>query len=295
MEHYYSTLAWRASSCRLNLLFLNLRRKSCGFRFPARCQHGLSLPGRGNCLRMAIRKYSVQIGEKLGNSKFLNDHGNVHSNSMQENESVSDETATLITNFGTNSDSPRRTTVMEATPSVAANSQPDGEGSVQNVHNELANLTAISLQQSNKIKELQDKLLRAFAEIENNRQRHIRELDNARIYSITSFAKSVVEVADNLTLATSAINQEILDANEELKKIYEGIKITENVLMETLRKFGITKYYPIGEVFDPKFHEALFEIDDSMKPKGQIAQVIQSGYKIQDRILRAAKVGVVRG
>jgi len=146
-----------------------------------------------------------------------------------------------------------------------------------------------------KIAVLQDKLLRALAEMENTRQRHSKELDSAKQYAVTNFAKSMLEVADNLSMATTHMGETIKDTDEEIKKLFEGVKMTESILGNVFERFGVVKFESVGKTFDPKYHEALFQLDDPSKPKGTITQVLQPGYMIHDRVLRAAKVGCSKG
>ncbi|CAA9988272.1 GrpE protein homolog, mitochondrial, putative [Plasmodium knowlesi strain H] len=141
---------------------------------------------------------------------------------------------------------------------------------------------------------LKEKYLSVLAENENIRHRYVKEIENSKLYCISNFAKSLLDVADNLSLAIKNINEESLKQNEEISNIYKGIQMTETILHNIFNKYGIDKYDPINEKFNPLFHEALFEINDSTKEKGTVATVVQQGYKIKDRILRAAKVGVVK-
>ncbi|ANQ08327.1 GrpE protein-like protein [Plasmodium coatneyi] len=141
---------------------------------------------------------------------------------------------------------------------------------------------------------LKEKYLSVLAENENLRHRYVKEIENSKLYCISNFAKSLLDVADNLSLAIKNINEESLKQNEEINNIYKGIQMTETILHNIFNKYGIDKYDPINEKFNPLFHEALFEINDSTKEKGTVATVVQQGYKIKDRILRAAKVGVVK-
>lgn len=141
---------------------------------------------------------------------------------------------------------------------------------------------------------LKEKYLSVLAENENLRNRYLKEIENSKIYCITNFAKSLLDVADNLSLAIQNINEESLKKNEEINNIHKGIQMTETILHNIFNNYGINKYNPINEKFDPLFHEAIFEINDVTKEKGTVATVIQHGYKIKDRILRAAKVGVVK-
>lgn len=141
---------------------------------------------------------------------------------------------------------------------------------------------------------LKEKYLSVLAENENLRSRYLKEIENNKIYCITNFAKSLLDVADNLSLAIQNINEESLKKNEEISNIHKGIQMTETILHNIFNNYGINKYNPINEKFNPLFHEAIYEIHDDTKEKGVVATVIQHGYKINDRILRAAKVGVVK-
>uniref|UniRef100_A0A8C9GTT4 GrpE protein homolog n=1 Tax=Piliocolobus tephrosceles TaxID=591936 RepID=A0A8C9GTT4_9PRIM len=141
---------------------------------------------------------------------------------------------------------------------------------------------------------LKEKYLSVLAEKENLRNRYMKEIENSKLYCISNFAKSLLDVADNLSLAIKNISDESLKKNEEIHNIYKGIEMTENILHNIFNKYGIDKYNPLNEKFDPLYHEALFEINDTTKEKGTVATVVQEGYKINDRILRAAKVGVVK-
>ncbi|CDU18028.1 hypothetical protein YYC_04552 [Plasmodium yoelii 17X] len=141
---------------------------------------------------------------------------------------------------------------------------------------------------------LKEKYLSVLAEKENLRTRYMKEIENNKLYCISNFAKSLLDVADNLSLAIKNISEESLKSNEEINNIYKGIEMTETILHNIFNKYGIDKYNPINEKFNPMFHEAIFEVSDTTKEKGTVATVIQPGYKINDRILRAAKVGVVK-
>ncbi|SCM21091.1 GrpE protein homolog, mitochondrial, putative [Plasmodium chabaudi adami] len=141
---------------------------------------------------------------------------------------------------------------------------------------------------------LKEKYLSVLAEKENLRTRYMKEIENSKLYCISNFAKSLLDVADNLSLAIKNISEESLKSNEEINNIYKGIEMTETILHNIFSKYGIDKYNPINEKFNPMLHEAIFEVNDTTKEKGTVATVIQPGYKINDRILRAAKVGVVK-
>jgi len=140
-----------------------------------------------------------------------------------------------------------------------------------------------------------DQLLRAMAETENTRRRAARDKDDAQKYGITSFAREVLSVADNLRRALEAIPADALQSDEVLKTLYDGVLATERQLEAALGKQQIQRIWPEGERFDSNFHQAMFEVPDSGKPAGTVVQVLQAGYKIHDRLLRPALVGVAKG
>uniref|UniRef100_A0A0G4FN93 GrpE protein homolog n=1 Tax=Chromera velia CCMP2878 TaxID=1169474 RepID=A0A0G4FN93_9ALVE len=148
---------------------------------------------------------------------------------------------------------------------------------------------------SAKVKEMQDKLLRTLAEMENLRTRHRTDLDNSNKYAVAKFASSMVEVADTLELASKSIEAERLEEDTPLKTIAEGVKMTETILLKAFENHGIVKDQPEGNLFDPSFHEAMFQMEDKSKVRGTIFQVMQPGYRIHERVLRAAKVGTTTG
>ena len=141
--------------------------------------------------------------------------------------------------------------------------------------------------------EFKDKLLRTLAEMENLRKRTEREVLDARVYGIAGFARDVLAVADNMHRALEAIGPDLRDAAEpKVKALIEGVELTERELMKILEKNGVQKFSPQGEKFDPNFHQAMYEVPTSDQPPGQVAQVIQAGYMIGDRVLRPALVAV---
>lgn len=143
--------------------------------------------------------------------------------------------------------------------------------------------------------QMKDQALRAMAESENTRKRAQRDREDAQKYGITNFAREMLTVADNLRRALEAIPAETLQADEALKTLYDGVAATERQLEAALAKQQIQRIWPEGERFDSNFHQAMFEVPDSGKPAGTIVQVLQAGYKIHDRLLRPALVGVAKG
>ncbi len=141
--------------------------------------------------------------------------------------------------------------------------------------------------------EFKDKLLRTLAEMENLRKRTEREVLDARMYGITGFARDVLAVADNMHRALAAIGPELREAADpKVKALIEGVELTERELLKSLEKNGVKKFSPEGEKFDPNVHQAMYEIPTPDLPPGQVAQVIQAGYMIGDRVLRPAMVAV---
>ncbi|MFC0218267.1 nucleotide exchange factor GrpE [Pseudochelatococcus lubricantis] len=143
--------------------------------------------------------------------------------------------------------------------------------------------------------DLKDKLLRTLAEMENIRRRTERELADARTYGITSFARDVLSVSDNIRRALDAIPAEQRTADGPLKGFVDGIELTDRELVKTLARHGVTEISPRGEKFDPHLHQAMFEIPDASVPNGTVVQVMQTGFKIGERVLRPALVGVSKG
>lgn len=141
--------------------------------------------------------------------------------------------------------------------------------------------------------EFKDKLLRTLAEMENLRKRTEREVLDARLYGIAAFARDVLAVADNMHRALEAIGSELRESGDaKVNALIDGVELTERELLKTLEKNGVKKFSPKGEKFDPNVHQAMYEVPTSDQPPGQVAQVIQAGYMIGDRVLRPALVAV---
>lgn len=141
--------------------------------------------------------------------------------------------------------------------------------------------------------EFKDRLLRTLAEMENLRKRTEREVAEARLYGNAGFARDVLAVADNMHRALESIGPE-LRAQPDAKVLIEGVELTERELLKVLEKHGVKKFSPEGEKFDPNVHQAMYELPTSELPPGHVAQVIQAGYMLGDRVLRPALVAVVK-
>ncbi|CAL5075107.1 unnamed protein product [Urochloa decumbens] len=154
------------------------------------------------------------------------------------------------------------------------------------------------------IKDMKDKVLRSYAEMENIMARTKRESENSKKYAVQNFSKSLLDVADNLARASSVVKESFskIDTSKDsagavplLKTLLEGVDMTDKQLAEVLKKFGVEKFDPINEKFDPSRHCAIFQIPDSSKPQGTVASVVKVGYMLHDRVLRPAEVGVTEG
>ncbi|MDA9189007.1 nucleotide exchange factor GrpE [Candidatus Pelagibacter sp.] len=144
-----------------------------------------------------------------------------------------------------------------------------------------------------RIKELEDKLTRTFAEMENQRRRFEKEKDDAFDYGGFSFAKEALNLIDNLERSKQILeSDEILKDTKALKKTLEHFEIISKDMVSIFSKNGITPVISIGKKLDPNQHQAMMEIDDDQKEPGTIVQEIQKGFMMKDRLLRPALVGV---
>ena len=141
--------------------------------------------------------------------------------------------------------------------------------------------------------DLKDRLLRSAAETENVRRRADKDKQDASAYAVTNFARDMLNVGDNLRRALDSQPEEVSD---DMKAFVEGVAMTERELLNTMEKYGIKKIEPeVGEKFDHKFHQAMFEVPTEDHPNGSVMQVVAAGYVIKDRLLRPAMVGVAKG
>ena len=145
------------------------------------------------------------------------------------------------------------------------------------------------------IAELNEKMLRLAAELENTRRRAERDKSDALRYGVTGFARDMVSVGDNLTRALNAIEETDREGlSDNMVNLLEGVGATQRDLMAALQRNGVKPIAPEGEKFDPNFHEAMYEAPGTGQDSGTIIEVVEIGYMIGDRLLRAAKVGVAK-
>ena len=146
-----------------------------------------------------------------------------------------------------------------------------------------------------RLAETNDQLLRALAELENTRRRADRERAEALKYGAASFARDMLGVADNLQRALNAVAE--LDQDtlpDAAKSLLEGVAATERDLIASMGRHKVSPVSPMGEKFDANIHEAMFEAPGTGQPAGTIIEVIETGYMMDERLLRPAKVGIAK-
>ena len=170
------------------------------------------------------------------------------------------------------------------------------ENAAESEATEEAKIAALVEALSKESADYKDKLLRTLADMENLRRRTDREVADARLYGVSNFARDIVTVADNMARAMGALDAELREkADAGVKALLDGVELTERELLKALEKHGVRKFEPLGEKFDPNLHQAMLELPDPSRPAGSVAQVIQPGYMIGERVLRPAMVAVAKG
>ncbi|UUX52157.1 nucleotide exchange factor GrpE [Nisaea acidiphila] len=140
--------------------------------------------------------------------------------------------------------------------------------------------------------QLREQLMRTLAELDNTRKRAERDIAQARKFAITDFARDLLSASDNLRRALESAPEDRDELDITLKNLVIGIEMTEKEMLGVFEKHGIRKIEPLGEKFDYNLHQAMFEVPDAKSEPGTVVQVMQPGYVLQDRLLRAAMVGV---
>jgi molecular chaperone GrpE len=137
---------------------------------------------------------------------------------------------------------------------------------------------------------LRDRLLRALAEVENTRRRAERRVADAREYGISDFATELLSVVDSLQRAVASAE----DRTPADAALLDGVRATQGQLLATLGRFGVRRIEALGASFNPNLHEAMAEVEDDSSPPGSVVSVLEDGYMIHDRLLRAARVAVAK-
>lgn len=152
----------------------------------------------------------------------------------------------------------------------------------------IAQLEAALLVSEERVKEQQDSVLRARAEVENMRRRSEQEVDKARKFALSRFAEELLPVIDNLERAIQAADGEV----EAIKPLLEGVELTHKTFVDTIAKFGLKEINPHGEVFNPEFHQAMSIQESAEHEPNTVMFVMQKGYELNGRVLRPAMMMV---
>nr|XP_043628069.1 grpE protein homolog 2, mitochondrial [Erigeron canadensis] len=186
-----------------------------------------------------------------------------------------------------------------------ARSDADGQGEDDLTMEDLIKLVSekeeLLKMKQEEVDKMKDKVLRSYADTQNIMDRTKREAENSKKFAIQNFAKSLLDVADNLDRASSVVKESFakIDTSIDsagavplLKTLLEGVEMTEKQLAEVFKKYGVEKYDPTNEEFDPNRHNAVFQVPDPAKAPDTVAVVLKAGYTLHDRIIRPAEVGV---
>lgn len=169
------------------------------------------------------------------------------------------------------------------------------EGAPVEVEPEVVEEPQLEVDLRAELDETKERLLRALAEVENLRRRHARDLEEARKYAVTGFARDMLDISDNLSRALASIPEKAKQNIELIKNLAEGVSMTEKMLLGAFERHQIAKVTPeVGEKFDHNRHQAMYEVATAEQAPGTVAQVVQPGYVIADRLLRPAMVGVAK-
>jgi len=219
-------------------------------------------------------------------------------------EAIGFRTVRIIPLLKSSSQFARLTTISSATNSRTFSSTEKSEQSetAEQATTELEKklLTDVDALQNqvNKLTETNDELLdkykRSLADGENLRVRLTKQIQDAKLFGIQSFCKDLLEVADTLGHATKAVPKEQIDSNPHLKNLYDGLILTKNSLEQVFKRHGLEQVNPINEKFNPNFHEALFQKECKDAAPDTVVEVTKIGYKLHERCIRPALVGVSR-
>ncbi|MCG3766093.1 nucleotide exchange factor GrpE [Vibrio cincinnatiensis] len=154
----------------------------------------------------------------------------------------------------------------------------------------IAQLEAALLASETRIKEQQEGVLRARADVENMRRRSEQEIDKARKYALGRFVEELLPVLDNLERAIQAVDNE----NEVIKPFLEGVELTHKTFVDAVAKFGVTVINPEGEPFNPEYHQAMSIQESPDHESNTVMFVMQKGYELNGRVVRPAMVMVAK-
>lgn len=177
----------------------------------------------------------------------------------------------------------------------AAKDAPEAEAKeLSPLEKELAEVRAKLEKKDKDFVEMKDLYTRSIADFRNLQDTTKREIQKAKDFALQKFAKDLIESIDNFGHALSSVKEDSIKANHEISQLYDGVKMTRDVFEKTLSKHGLQKIDPMDEEFNPNKHEATFQAPHAEKEAGTVFFVQQPGYELNGRVLRAAKVGIVK-
>lgn len=182
---------------------------------------------------------------------------------------------------------------IDETGFTADSAIPVGEEPAQNTNPDIDYPQVVETLRT-ELSQMKDQAMRALAEAENARTRARKDREEASKFAVSSFAKDLLSVADNLRRALDAIPAELLEQHDQVKNLVDGIEATEREMLRSFERNNIVKIDPKGQPFDPNFHEVLFEAPIPGTPAGTVIEVIETGYALNGRILRPARVGIAK-
>ena len=170
----------------------------------------------------------------------------------------------------------------------------DGDGETVEPINETINEPTHEPTAEERLAEINDQLLRSLAELENTRRRAARDRSEALKFGAMGFARDMLGVVDNLQRALKAMQDLGDDIPDATRNVLDGVAATERDLLAALARHKVTPLSPLGEKFDPNLHEALFEAPGTGQDSGTIIEIVETGYMMEERLLRPAKVGIAK-
>ncbi|GBP10162.1 GrpE protein homolog, mitochondrial [Eumeta japonica] len=175
---------------------------------------------------------------------------------------------------------------------------------IEECHKHIESLTTEVTSLKEQLTDYQDKYKRALADRENLRQRMVKQVEDAKSFAIQSFCKDLLDVADTLSAAAESVPESSLSeeggaegsgASAALRSLHDGVRLTRAQLTQVFARHGLVAVSPLREKFDPNLHEALFQQEVEGAEPGSVVAVSKVGYKLHDRCVRPALVGVAKG
>ncbi|XP_039762220.1 grpE protein homolog, mitochondrial [Pararge aegeria] len=173
----------------------------------------------------------------------------------------------------------------------------DKSSSIEDCHKQIENLTSEVSSLKQQLSDYEDKYKRALADNENVRRRMLKQVEDAKSFAIQSFCKDLLDVADTLAAAAESVPEGVggEGAPAALRSLRDGLKLTRAQLTQVFSRHGLVVVSPLREKFDPNLHEALFQQEVEGAEPGTVVAVSKVGYKLHERCVRPALVGVAKG